>query len=169
MTHDYAGAAAGPMPADSLRARVARPIGTILLATDLGPASSDAVDEAIDLAQRLRSQLLVLSVIEPANLRLPGGRTAARVDQVRDERSRVAAAFAARGRNAGVPVRFLIWDGDPRDAILEAATAEGADLIVVGTHGRGGLERLLLGSVSEHVIRHADVPVLVVRPKANGA
>ena len=138
---------------------------TILLATDLGPASGAAVDEAIDLARRLNAQLLVVSVIDPRQLRLSGGRTASRVDQVREERARVAAAFAARGRNAGVAVRFLIWDGESAgDAILEAAAAEGADMIVVGTHGRGGIERLLLGSVSEYVIRHADVPVLVVRP-----
>ncbi len=148
------------------RPHVAAPVRTILLATDLGPASSTAVDEAIDLAQRLRAQVLVVSVIDPANLRLPGGRTVERVDQVRDERSRVAAAFAGRGRGAGVPVRFLIWEGDPGEGILEAAAAEGADMIVVGTHGRSGLGRLFLGSVSEHVIRHADVPVLVVRPKA---
>jgi nucleotide-binding universal stress UspA family protein len=148
------------------RPHVAAPIRTILLATDLGPASSRAVDEAIDLAQRLRAQVLVMSVIDPANLSLPNGRAVERVDQVRDERSRIAAAFAARGRAAGVPVRFLIWEGEPGEAILEAAAAENADMIVVGTHGRGGLGRLLLGSVSEHVIRHADLPVLVVRPKA---
>lgn len=147
------------------RPRVAAPLRSILLATDLGPASSAAVDEAIDLAQRLRAELLVVSVIDPRRLELTGGRAATRVDQVRDERSRVAAAFAARGRNAGVSVRFLIWEGESAgEAILEAAAAEGADMIVVGTHARGGLGRLLLGSVSEYVIRHASVPVLVVRP-----
>jgi nucleotide-binding universal stress UspA family protein len=79
----------------------------------------------------------------------------------------VAAAFAARGQNVGVPVRFLIWDGESAgEAILEAAAAEAADMIVVGTHGRGPIERLFLGSVSEHVIRNADVPVLVVRPRS---
>jgi nucleotide-binding universal stress UspA family protein len=149
------------------RPHVAAPVRIILLATDLGPASSAAVDEAIDLAQRLRSEVLVVSVIDPANLRLPGGGMASRVDQVRDERSRLAAAFAARGRSAGVPVRFLIWEGEPGDGILDAAAAEGADMIVVGTHGRRGLGRLLLGSVSEYVIRHANVPVLVVRPRAS--
>jgi nucleotide-binding universal stress UspA family protein len=153
-------------PAVPSRPHVAAPVQTILLATDLGPASSAAVDEAIDLAQRLRAQLLVVSVIDPANLRLPGGRAASRIDQVRDERSRLAAAFAARGRAAGVQVRFLIWEGDPGEGIVEAAEAERADMIVVGTHGRSGLGRLLLGSVSEHVIRHAAVPVLVVRPRA---
>ena len=62
-------------------------------------------------------------------------------------------------------VSFLVWTGDPGDMIVEAAEAEHADMIVVGSHGRGAVGRLFLGSVSEHVVRNAPCPVLVVRPK----
>ncbi len=138
----------------------------VLLATDLGPTSSDAADRAIDLAAQLHAELLVGSVIDAGQLRLRGGRFGARIDQVRSDRELAAAGLVTRGRRARVPVRFLVWEGEPGEAIVEAAAAEGADIVVVGTHGRGGIGRMLLGSVSEYVVRHASVPVLVVRPAA---
>jgi nucleotide-binding universal stress UspA family protein len=63
-----------------------------------------------------------------------------------------------------VTTEFLVWEGDPGDSIAAAVEAEHADLVVVGTRGRSGAERMLLGSVSDHVVRHAECPVLVVRP-----
>jgi nucleotide-binding universal stress UspA family protein len=63
----------------------------------------------------------------------------------------------------GVAVSFLIWEGEPGESIVDAAIAERADLIVVGSHGRGAVGRFLIGSVSDHVVRHAPCPVLVVR------
>jgi nucleotide-binding universal stress UspA family protein len=150
-------------------AETSRPIHSVLLATDLGPASAEAADRAIDLAGRLHAELLIVSVIDARQLRLPGGRFGARVDQVRADRELAAASIVARGRAAGVPVRFLVWEGDPGESIVEAAVAESADMIVVGSHGRGGIGRFLLGSVSEYVVRHAEVPVLVVRPSEGPA
>ena len=69
-----------------------------------------------------------------------------------------------RARAADVTAEFLIWTGDPGSSITAAAEAEGADLVVVGTRGRSGAERMLLGSVSDHVVRNAACPVLLVRP-----
>lgn len=137
---------------------------TVLVATDLGPASEAAVGRAIKLARGLDARLLIVSVIDARKLRLPGGRFSARIDQVREEREEAVAAVVARARDAGVPARSLVWEGDAGESIVDAAVAEEADLIVVGTHGRGSVGRFLLGSVSEHVVRHAPVPVLVVRP-----
>ena len=57
----------------------------------------------------------------------------------------------------------MVWTGDPGDQIVAAAEAEGVEMIVVGSHGRGTVGRLLLGSVSEKVVRSAACPVLVVR------
>jgi nucleotide-binding universal stress UspA family protein len=137
----------------------------LMLATDLSDASSAATDEAFELAGRLGAALLVVSVIDPGSLLLPGGRFRVRVDQVREHREQVAQTLVERGREAGVTVSFLVWTGDPGDMIVSAAEAEHVDMIVVGSHGRGAVGRLFLGSVSEHVVRHAPCPVLVVRPK----
>jgi nucleotide-binding universal stress UspA family protein len=140
----------------------------LLLATDLSEASSSATDEAFDLASRLGATLLVVSVIDPGSLRLPGGRYHARMDQVRERREVLAQALVERGREIGVPVSFLVWAGDPGDMIVSAAEAEHADMVLVGSHGRGAVGRFFIGSVSEHVVRHAPCPVLVVRPRESG-
>jgi nucleotide-binding universal stress UspA family protein len=144
-------------------------IGKLLLATDLSPASAPATDEAFELAARLQVPLLIVSVIDPGQLRLPGGRFGARVDQVRAQREEVAQTLVEQGRRAGIAVTFLVWEGDPGESIIEAARAEHADLIVVGSHGRGAVGRFLIGSVSDHVVRNASCPVLVVRAKAEEA
>ena len=135
----------------------------MVLATDLSSTSEAATTAALDLAAMAGARLLAVSVIDPGALRLPGGRYLARVDQVRAERERFAQELVARGRARGVTVDFLVWEGDPGESIIEAAQAEGADLIVVGSHGRGAVGRFLIGSVSDHVVRNAPCPVLVVR------
>ena len=137
--------------------------GTVMLATDLSTASQAATDAALELARTFGARLLAISVIDPGSLRLPGGRFSARVDQVRAERERFAQELVARGRAVGVTVDFLVWEGDPGESIVEAALAEGADMIVVGSHGRGTVGRFLIGSVSDYVVRQAACPVLVVR------
>jgi nucleotide-binding universal stress UspA family protein len=153
-----------------------RPIGehaqpsrfrTVVLATDLSSTSEAATTAALDLAAMAGARLLAVSVIDPGALRLPGGRYFARVDQVRAERERFAQELVARGRARGVTVDFLVWEGDPGQSIIEAAQAEGADVIVVGSHGRGAVGRFLIGSVSDHVVRNAQCPVLVVRSGTN--
>jgi nucleotide-binding universal stress UspA family protein len=159
--------ASGPGAAPSTAPSTAPVAGTqkLLLATDLSDASSSATEEAFELAERLGTSLLVVSVIDPGSLLLPGGRFRARVDQVRENREQAAQALVERGREVGVAVSFLVWTGDPGDMIVAAAEAEHADMVIVGSHGRGAVGRLFLGSVSEHVVRNAPCPVLVVRPK----
>jgi nucleotide-binding universal stress UspA family protein len=138
-----------------------RPIGVIMLATDLGPASSTATDRAIEIASRLGARLLVTSVVGP---RLGDGVAAGRrIDQLRAELESGAQAVVEEARANGANATFLVWEGDPGEAIVSAAEAEGADLIVVGSHGRGTVGRFLVGSVSDFIVRHASCPVLVVR------
>ena len=139
-----------------------RPIRTILLATDLSASSREATDRAIDLASRLEARLVIVNVLEKR--RLAGGGAHERVDQARAERETHLVNVVRDARTAGVTAEFLVWQGDPGGSIAAAAEAEGADLVVVGTRGRSGAGRMLLGSVSDHVVRHAGCPVLVVRP-----
>jgi nucleotide-binding universal stress UspA family protein len=134
----------------------------ILLATDLSAASEGATTQAIELARDLGADLLVVSVIERGARSATGGRVE-RMDQRRAAREAAAQQLVVRGRQAGVGVNFLVWEGEPGPAIVEAAQSEAADLIVVGSHGRGRVGRFLIGSVSDHVIRNATAPVLIVR------
>lgn len=138
-------------------------IQTILLASDLSSASTDAEELAFELATRLRGGLLLVSVIDPRGLWTPAGGYAQRIDQARDERQIAAGAIVDRAHREGVPVRTLIWDGDPAESIVAAAIAERVDLIVVGSHQRRGLDRLVMGSVSEQVVRSSPVSVVVAR------
>lgn len=148
-------------PAPPLRA--AGHVRRILLATDLSRASEAATRQAIDLASDLGADLLIVSVIDP-DARGAAGTRLERMDQRRAAREAAAQAVVVRGRQAGVGVSFLVWEGEPGPSIVEAAAAEGADMIVVGSHGRGRVGRFVLGSVSDHVIRNATCPVVVVRP-----
>lgn len=138
-------------------------IRRILLATDLSPTTDLATDWAFELARRNDAALLVVSVIDPSELTTPGGGFVARVDQVRDRRESVAQLLVERGRATGVAVTFLVWTGDPGESIVAAADSERVDVILVGAHNRGAIGRILMGSVSEYVARHAPCPVLVVR------
>jgi len=160
-----------PVAADlqqlSPRAAPISGIRKILLATDLSPASDGAADQATELAHDLGAELLIVSIIESQAVR-PVGLGLRRPDQVRASRETAAQALVARGRAAGVRVTFLIWDGDPGQSIVDAAASEQADLVVVGSHGRGAVGRFLIGSVSEFVVRNARSPVLVVRNQTAG-
>ena len=138
-------------------------IRTILLATDLSSASANAEELAFELATRLQGALLLVSVIDPRGLWMPTGGYRQRMDQARDARQIAAQGIVNRARREGVPVRTLIWEGDPGEAIVEAAIAESVDLIVVGSHQRRGVDRLVMGSVSEQVVRTSPVPVVVAR------
>ena len=136
---------------------------TILLATDLSASAGPATEEAFRLARRLSASLLIVSVIDPGTMRLPNGRYRRRIDQERDLRESAARPLVDRGRMIGVSVGLLVWDGDPGESIVEVARAESPDMVIVGSRARGVMGRFGVGSVSDHVVRHAQCPVLVVR------
>jgi nucleotide-binding universal stress UspA family protein len=135
--------------------------GRILLAVDLTPASREAVDGAIARAKADGAEIIVLSVVEQHNLHLPGG-NARRVDQERDRLAAGAQAIVQRARDIGIRATFLIWEGEPAEAIIDAARSEDADVIILGSRPRLNLRRLILGSVSSEVARRAPCEVVVV-------
>jgi nucleotide-binding universal stress UspA family protein len=136
----------------------------VLVATDTTPTSAAAELVGIELSSRVGASLVFLSVIDPSQLRLPGGIFHTRVDQVRAQRESALAKSVANARQIGIAAQFLIWEGNPGASVIDAAEAEGADLIIVGSHDRGAVGRLLLGSVSSYVVDHGHQPVLVIRP-----
>jgi nucleotide-binding universal stress UspA family protein len=137
--------------------------GPIVLATEFGTVSSAAERVAIRLAFEAGVPLVIVHAIEPSRLRLPGGRFRERIDQARAAREHDTNAIDRRVRAGGVRPQILVWEGDPATCVLDAARAEGASRIVVGSHGRGRLGRALVGSVSADIAAHADCPVDVVR------
>ncbi|HEY8799666.1 MAG TPA: universal stress protein, partial [Candidatus Limnocylindrales bacterium] len=138
-------------------ASVGRAVDTrrLLLATDLSAASERAAEEAICLAVESSAELVVLSVIDPGRLRLPGGVFLRRVDQERARIETGVQTLVGRARVAGARATFLVWEGDPAEAILAASDAESVDVIVLGSHGRGLLGRFVLGSTSARVSEQA--------------
>jgi nucleotide-binding universal stress UspA family protein len=139
-------------------------MSTVVVATDLSRVSARAVEVGIDLARRLSARLLLVNVLDLG--RLSGLGRHDRVDQARAEREPVLLDMVRAARAAGVEAEFLLWQGAPVETITEAATSEGAEMIVVGTHRRRGPGRMLLGSVSDELVRTAGVPVLIVPTEA---
>ncbi|HKG19602.1 MAG TPA: universal stress protein, partial [Candidatus Limnocylindrales bacterium] len=119
---------------------------------------------AIDVASEAKLPLIIVNAIDPGRLRLPGGRFLQRVDQVRGARQVLADALVEQARARGVDARVLIWDGSPAACVTEAAAAESASRIVIGSHGRGRFGRAIAGSVSEDIRAVAACPVQVVLP-----
>jgi nucleotide-binding universal stress UspA family protein len=139
----------------------------ILVATDLTPGSEPAFAEALRLASEDGAELVVAhayempyladsAVIAPATLQELDVKTRAELD------ARLS-ALAERAQARGVRARPLMLFGSPYEAIPRAVAEEHADLLVAGTHGRHGLERLLLGSVASSLLTSSACPVLTVR------
>lgn len=137
-------------------------IRRVLLATDLSRASEGATAAAIDMTRDARASLIVVSVVDPRRLRLPGNRFVRRLDQERAEVMAGVQRVVARARAAGVSATFLVWEGDPAETIIAAAASEAADVIVIGSHGRGRLGRILMGSTSLRVSEDAPCRVVVI-------
>ena len=140
----------------------------ILVPTDGSAGASTALEEAIDLAAAFDATVHSLYVVDVASV---GPETGAvdLVESFEQMGEDVTAAAATRVRDAGVDATAHVTTGSPHRSILEYADEHGADLIIMGTHGRTGLERYLLGSVTEKVVRTADVPVLTVRAAESAA
>jgi len=136
-------------------------IRRILCPTDLSEASAHAVDQAVVLAAHYSARITALHVINPLGLSMEG--VGADRLGLRDE----VAAFFEPATHAGIGVDVVLECGQPARSILARVSSLPADLIVMGTHGLSGFERLMLGSVTESVLRRSTVPVLTVPPRAH--
>lgn len=147
-------------------------IRRILCPTDFSDFSRRAFQHAIRLARWKRCELVALHVNEPAHpppWARGSSRGALSDADARRHVSEKLQAFVEQARPAGVKVRPVVGEGRDVDEILKQVRAQAVDLLVMGTHGRGGFERLLLGSVAEKVLRKADCPVIVVPSPHAGA
>lgn len=144
----------------------------ILVAVDGSPAAARGLSEAIRLAKAQGAQLFVLHVVNQfyAYTAMEGTGLAADVPaMLRADGKRILARAEAAARKHGIRPKMLMREtvgGPTADPIVREAKRQRADLIVLGTHGRRGVRRLVMGSDAEHVVRSATVPVLLVRSAA---
>jgi nucleotide-binding universal stress UspA family protein len=139
-------------------------IKKILFPTDFSEAGKHALHLATSLARDHGGQLIVVHVEEPP-MAYGGGELYYGVEEPnREELLKMVSDVVPT--DPAVPCTHKLLIGDPAEAILQTAEAENVDLIVLGTHGRRGLTRLLMGSVAEAVVRRAACPVLTVRQPA---
>jgi nucleotide-binding universal stress UspA family protein len=129
----------------------------ILLPTDGSPGATAALEHGISIAERFGAAVRVLCVIEGETGLPPIG------DPLRDEAVEVVEAVAEQATNRKLSLTTHVQPGTPHEVINNFVSAHGIDLIAMGTHGRSGIRRHLLGSVTERVLRTSDAPVLTVR------
>jgi nucleotide-binding universal stress UspA family protein len=141
----------------------------ILHATDFSSTSEAAWNETRRLGRLFDAEVVVVHSVAPPLVFPEEGYFSAQLydDLVDDLRRSAQEGFdrlLASVTGSGLNVRIRLMDGPPAKRIIEAVTAESADLLVIGTHGRAGLQRALLGSVSDRLVRQAPCPVLTVPP-----
>ena len=146
------------------------PIRTILHPTDFSEHSEPAFNVACSLAQSYGARLVLLHVLEPTVLVYGGVMTPPPPLPGADERLSARKQLQRlRPPHSSIPVERLVEAGDSATAIMQVARERNCDLIVMGSHGRTGLGRLLMGSVAENVLRKAPCPVLTVKNPTQAA
>jgi nucleotide-binding universal stress UspA family protein len=137
----------------------------VLIALDESALAAHAVEVGMNLIQALGAEAALVHVIDPKLATAPEGGIPAATLLADLKRTGQALLTAAAARLDGtVPPWQFLREGPPAREIVAAAREWQADLLVLGTHGRSGLARMVLGSTAEAVVRHAPCPVVVVRP-----
>jgi nucleotide-binding universal stress UspA family protein len=136
----------------------------VLVALDGSTACEAVLRFLMDIAGPLDMTVMLLHVLEPIRSQITDGTVVVDdLERRRHEAEEYLAPISAALRSQGVNTSWAIRRGRPADEILAAAQEGGADLIAMATHGRTGIGRLLFGSVAEAVLRHAPVPVFMIR------
>lgn len=142
-------------------------IRRMMVATDFSQCSQRALDYAVNLAADLKAKLFLIHAIEPVYFAGAFYGPDASVPMLTEEQRRYAMEAmadlrAALKRRKVAVADVIVASGPPHQMIVEEAAQRAMDLIVLGTHGRGGVAHLLLGSVAEKVVRSAKCPVLTI-------
>lgn len=136
----------------------------VLIAVDQSPVATRAVDVGLELARSLSAEAAFVHAVDPALAYAPEGGVPAPtlLSLAEQDGKRLLSELRARTAFRPAPQEFLSV-GKPGEEVVTSARNWAADVIVIGSHGRVGVTRLLVGSVAEFVMRHAPCPVLVVR------
>ena len=138
----------------------------VLVPIDFSTTADRALAYAVALAQQLQARLTLLHVLDltPVTMdEMTPGMTATYLDDLETDAQHLLQASRERVQRVGLQAESLLVQGTPTQTIVDTASEQGVDLIIMGTHGRTGLAHVFLGSVAEHVVRQGPCPVLVVR------
>ncbi|HUS30265.1 MAG TPA: universal stress protein [Kofleriaceae bacterium] len=139
----------------------------ILVPTDLSEGAEEALDYACELAAQFGATVHLLNVIGIPTLGVPElgiALTSTMIDSMVKDNQEALEKLGQSRRSCAHIGQVLLRTGDARDTITSVAKEIGADLIVMSTHGRRGVTRALLGSVTEAIVRSAPCPVLTIHP-----
>ncbi|MHB1663882.1 MAG: universal stress protein [bacterium] len=138
----------------------------ILCPVDFSETSINASNKAIELAEQLKSTIIFIHVIDINLMQNAGDLSFGSIDMyetLAEEEKGLLNKLEQLAISKGVVVKTTLTHGVPHEIIRETAKNENCELIVMGTHGRTGLSRVLLGSVAESIVRQTDLPVLLFR------
>ena len=142
---------------------------TVLVPTDGSETATEAARHGIDLATRHDADFHILYVVDHHRVSQMAPKLG--TDHIKrtleQEGERITTELEATATDAGLNTTTSLREGAPGDTIATYADEVGADAIVMGTNGRSGMDRLLLGSVAERVIQTADLPVMTVKPSSD--
>jgi nucleotide-binding universal stress UspA family protein len=143
-------------------------ISKILVAIDDSSFTNKTLNVAFDLAKTLNASMALVNVIDPAIVAVGADSVVYPMEQMGDLKKAADELIKKVRLQLGneIPLEDFISEGKPNDEIIAIAKQWNADLIVIGTHGRTGLMHMIMGSVAESVIRHSNIPVLVVPSKS---
>ncbi|MFC7200668.1 universal stress protein [Halospeciosus flavus] len=138
----------------------------ILIPTDGSEGVQPAVEMALNLAEKHDATLHVLFIVDQPVSVSGAGEGFSGLDSLlealEEEGHEVTGEIAKQAEERDIETTAAVRRGNPHDDILNYAEEQGLDLIVIGTHGRTGVKRALLGSVTEDIVRHSEIPVLTV-------
>ena len=141
------------------------PVNKVLALTDGSEISRQALQYAVEFCNRFDAQLHLLTVIEPPPSYVSAEVTKDILDAAEARMQQEVKTCSGYCETSGTACQSAVRKGIPHETITDYAQEIDADLIVLATHGRSGIAHALMGSVAERVVRHADCPVLTIRPE----
>ncbi|MFZ1076340.1 MAG: universal stress protein [Nitrosotalea sp.] len=134
----------------------------ILVAVDGSESANKAFQRAIYLAQKCNSKLDLVHVVQ-CEVGGDSANTFEIIEDLKDKAMKMLEEYRIEAAKSNTSMQITIMQGDPAKVIIELAKAKSYDLIIMGTRGRSSFQELLIGSVSQKVMHHANCPVMVVR------
>ena len=140
----------------------------ILCPVDFSDTSMNAANNAINFSMEIKAEITFIHIIDIQALQNIGDLSGGGINDINlliEEEKPVLSKLKDECDKKGIKVKTVLTHGEPVSVILETIKEEGHDLIIMGTHGKTGLTRLVLGSIAENVVRKSDIPVLLYHCK----